>query len=462
MKPMTEIAPAAGSPASPDAAVRGTLQALLGGARPNLYGLRRHKAALVARLGPEAAAATLAEAAGWGGGWRAVPARLARLRDHAHRAATEFAELSPAQDILAPALAGMDGELRTAMNVRTRSFWFGELSDATVISKSNLVLHGGQPLYDVEPGEWAEIPLQLDVDPAIIAHAGDAVWLMQPPAARGPLRERRALSLLGVHSYAFGHWVCEFLPKLWACLQRPDAAGVTLLVDAQMPPQHLEAVRLCVGDAWPVRVVPPGGRVQVDRLWYCSMPSYFPVGPRPDVEYRDGLLCVDPVVSGRLLEQALARMLPAVPPPAAGQPRRLYLARRDDQHRRLTNRAHVEALFAARGFVIVDFRTLPFREQLQLMRAADVVAGPDGSAFMTTFFGRRGLRILTLNNPCLDDFQMYSLVCATRGQTWFVLPGEVAGRRAEYPGMTGYVTDLTALARMLERLLGPDPHPPPG
>lgn len=450
---MTEIKPGFPEPSFPDATLRGSLERMLGGVRPNLYGVRRHKAALVTRLGAAGAAAALANVAGWGTDWRAVQARLGRLRDHAYRSATEFVELSPAQDIQAPALAGVDGDLRPAMTVRTRSFWFCELTDATVISKSNLVLHDGRPLYDVEPGEWAEIPLQLDVDPAIIAHQGALLWLMEPPVTVMPLHEGRALSLLGVHSYAYGHWICEFLPKLWTCLQRADAAGVTLLVDAQMPPQHLQALRLFVGEDWPVRVVPPGARVQVDRLWYCSMPSYFPVGPRPDIEYRDGLLSVDPVVYVRLLEQALARMMPALTAPSTCLPRRIYLARRDNQHRRLINRADVEALFAAHGFAILDFWDVPFLEQLQYLRAAEVVAGPDGSAFMTTYFGRRGLRILTLTNPCLNDLQMYSLVCAARGQNYFVLPGEYAGREADYPEMTGYVTDLGTLARMLRRVL---------
>ena len=82
----------------------------------------------------------------------------------------------------------------------------------------------------------------------------------------------------------------EFLPRLWAYLQRPGFESGSILIDKQMPPQHREALELFVGPQHPIIVLEPRENVRVERLWCCSMPIYMSVGQKPGANYVGDML----------------------------------------------------------------------------------------------------------------------------------------------------------------------------
>ncbi|TDA86541.1 DUF563 domain-containing protein, partial [Halomonas marinisediminis] len=89
--------------------------------------------------------------------------------------------------------------------------------------------------------------------------------------ATGPGRRLhlpRALSLLGINADSFGHWMLEQLPRFLATRALLGAATPPLLVDADIPAQHAEALRFFGGEDGPEIIeVPRGLRVRVDRLF---------------------------------------------------------------------------------------------------------------------------------------------------------------------------------------------------
>jgi capsular polysaccharide biosynthesis protein len=340
--------------------------------------------------------------------------------------------------------------------VRTRHVFFCILEDATVISKSNLILCGGQGLLDAEPYERQHTPLHHAVDAAIISESEDgSVWILNPPTALATSHLSCALSLLGVHSFNFGHWITEFLPKLWACIDGAGFEAVPVLVDRKMPQQHLEAMRCWLGPQHEIIVVEYGQRVDVERLWAVSMPTYYPVGPNSDaaIAYPDGIRNVDSSLYIDLFSRASSKMsTPATP---ATIPKRIYLRRKDTQHRRLINRAEIEGIFLQHGFVAYDFGDLTFQDQINLIRHAELVAGPDGSAFMATCFGQEGLRILCLAPPNARDFEMYNQVCERLGHDLCTIPGTFAGEAPEYSWMADYRVDVESVRQWLATVLAP-------
>jgi hypothetical protein len=94
--------------------------------------------------------------------------------------------------------------------------------------------------------------------------------------------------------------------------------------------------------------------------------------------------------------QAFAR-LGALAEQASVQPRkRIYLSRSLIGARRLRNEGQVEALFRRYGFEIVHLQNLPIPDQIALIRNAEMVAGPAGSAMHNLLFAPRETKALIL------------------------------------------------------------------
>jgi hypothetical protein len=189
----------------------------------------------------------------------------------------------------------------------SRTMFFCVLRDVYVSSKSNFILTDDAALLDFQANELEKCPLNLDVDPLVMA-CEENVAVIQPKQLAGLRHFECALSHLGVHSSAFGHWLIEFLPKVWVCLDLPRFASVTLLIDEQMPPQHREALQLFVGPEHPVTIVKPRETVHVDRLWTCPMPFYLPVGPQPGTDSASDLMVTNSEFFAPLLKKATRRL----------------------------------------------------------------------------------------------------------------------------------------------------------
>ena len=60
--------------------------------------------------------------------------------------------------------------------------------------------------------------------------------------------------------------------------------------------------------------------------------------------------------------------------------------------------AHLDAAFTAAGFVVMHPETMPVAEQIALVRGAEVLAGPSGSALHLSAFARPGTRVLEVGD----------------------------------------------------------------
>lgn len=427
---------------------RATLRAMLLGARPMFYALQARKESMVELLGADAAAAWLMQAADLAGPWRAEWLPLRSLLDHAREHALAFEMIADARPVQVPVLRSVAGADLPGGSHRSRRFFRAVLADATVYSKSNLVRAQDRALLDFQDLELDRTPCRLDTDSAVMTQAAGRLAMIERDSAAGEVLEE-ALSLVGLHSYAFGHWIAELLPKLWACMDAPGFDRVTVLLDEQMPAQHFEAVRRCLGAGHPIRVVRPGQRLRVARLWTVSSPVYFPVGPSPLAPAVPGSLAVDPAVYADLLQRVLTRWSSTLPPAPDG---RLYLARTDQQHRRLLNRESVEAWHRDHGFALCDFARLGFAEQLAQVRGARCIVGPEGSAFFSTFFAPAGTRIAILSGPSLDLCEGYAQVTEALGQRLCVLQGRQPAERPPGQYFGDYEIDAGLLPTMLEQM----------
>ncbi|MFS8063161.1 MAG: glycosyltransferase family 61 protein [Luteimonas sp.] len=419
---------------------------MLGGSRPGFYGFQLVKSAVVEWLGITGAAAVLAPTfATTALGCQGL--ELASLKHVARARGLAYEVLSPGKEFFfhAPVVAG--GSERQGFTATTRTFFRCLLPDVVVSSKSNFVLAQGQAILDYQDDELAKCPLDLDVDPIVVAADGSHVFVLAPEPAAAITTFDDALSLVGVHSYAFGHWLLEFLPKLWAWRGQPGFADVPVLVDAQMPSQHREALEMFLSAGQRVVTLKPGERVRVRRLWTASMPCYMPLGPKPGPDLPE-LLTVDTACFAALMREALPHDQ-ASPTPHA----RVYLSRKPNQHRKLVNYLEVEAWFRAQGFVIVDPAEITFAEQLRLMRDATMVVGPDGSAVFMALFARTGTIVRTFSHPFLDDTEWFAALGAQLGLDTAIIVGELVERNEAYPLNSSYRIELQQLEQHFGGLL---------
>jgi hypothetical protein len=419
----------------------------------DLYGVAAFKAGLVERLGREAAAIVLSRMADEHGPRTAAVRALVPLIEHAREHGQAYEEIIEA----GMATSKPFREHAEPRERRVRAMFACILEDVLVHARSNILMTAERALLDVQGDVLRHRPVDLAVDPLVVAGDSDAVVLVEP-RLEDVERIEEAVGLTGVHSTAFGHWIMEFLPKVWALMGRPGFEEVPILVDEGMPEQHLEALRLFVGEEHPLRVLSRGERVRVGRLWVCSALVYLPIGPVARSTAEPSAAARGPRVRYTLDHDGFRRLMGKVEPvlvsiDPAGAPPRVYLARRSSQHRQLVNAPLVESILRSHGFVTLDFGDLPFREQLRIMRGAEQVVAAGGSASLMTIFGRPGLRVAVMT-PQWGEAAWLAQASRALDHELTVLVGTIVRPHPSYKWMSDYEIDPSALSDYLAGSLG--------
>ena len=413
---------------------------------PELYALAPIKRAMTEALGGSAAAMSFAQMTGLQPDWDVEELPIVSLREFAKSRGVRYEEIAAPREVCVPpapvfGTADSEGEV-----VTSRALFWCVVADATISSKSNFVIADDEALLDHQHDELEAVPIDLDVDPMLFDRDGARATFLLPWAGGEPLPA--ALSLVGVNSHAFGHLLVEFLPKLFALLGRSEFESVPIVVDQQMPPQHREAIEFFAGPEHPIVVLPPTHGLHVKELWTCSMVTNISLPPFAGSGNAVPLLALDGDAFGTLVARVEGKLEQIAP--AAGK--RIYLARKDTQLRKLVNREEVEAWFRARDFEIVDLEERSFVEQLALVRGADVIVGPDGSSMQMSFFAGPGTKIGILNNPHLEDHRFYRVACEALRQRLLILTGEVVTEHPGYRKFSDYRIEPAALPPFLDAL----------
>jgi capsular polysaccharide biosynthesis protein len=92
----------------------------------------------------------------------------------------------------------------------------------------------------------------------------------------------------------------------------------------------------------------------------------------------------------------LAKRLLAATDGSSDGARRVYLSRRGQSMRVMTSERALEAALERRGFAIVRPETLSPREQIDLMRNAEIVVAPTGAALANALFLPPGARVIEI------------------------------------------------------------------
>lgn len=445
-------------PATADAAAQGVdllagiAPALVQAARVNhVYQQQALKAQLRATHGQATAFAAYREAAGLGAGASLVQRPLACLRDAAARG-DGFALLAAGGelfDVPVPRVIGAGNE--RPLRGRARPRWLGCIADARVRSRSSVIEADGRVLLDTEPGELDSIDDRLDIDPAIFDADAAGAWIVEPDPAQPPLHLAEAFSLVGAHTWAFGHWMWECLPRYAAARRSGRLPPMPVLVDQGMPGQHRQALQALLPDDAGIVELPSRAVLRVDRLWCAPTPMYMPLFEHMNSRFRWDLLAAEPQAFAADIGWMRARFLPApaIDPPRARAGRRLFLARKPHHHRKMLNAVEIEDVARREGFEVVHPEDLDFRGQVEAMDDAALIAGPEGSAMFLALFARPGTRVTILNHPYTIGLPVLTGLLKALGIDVEVLVGPAATRNEELPHFIDYRIDPGEFERLL-------------
>ncbi len=221
-----------------------------------------------------------------------------------------------------------------------------------------------------------------------------------------------------------------------------------ILIDSGMPPSHREALELIVPTGTDIIEIAPFATACVRRLWLAPSQMYMPVLEELNERFKWEHFLAPPARFAAIIRE-MDKMLSASTR-HEDCVERLFLARQEFRHRKLTNHLMIEGVSQARGFQIIYPETLSFSEQIKLIRNARYVVAPNGSAAMLAFFARPGTKVCILSHPnTIADLDFFA-VLAELDITISVFSGSYVRHHDEWPHFADYEIDEVEYARFLK------------
>lgn len=299
-----------------------------------------------------------------------------------------------------PIIAGAPEVQRSRSVAMSYTPYVCTLRGATVFSKSNMVLMpDGAVLHDTTADpEFGRYVTNFMSDRVVAERREDRLLLDVGGYVLADLDA--AMHLSGSASEHFGHWISEYLPRLNLLRHHPRFAELPLIVDATMPPQHMEYLRLVV----PNRVIqlPPAAAFRCRELVVAAPTTFFPVHLTGDhgvpPQRQQPISCN----AFRFISQQVLANLP----PASRSDRKIYLSRIKRGRRPLNEQLIVDHL-AARGFEILIPEDLSFAEQVKAFQEAKIVVAANGSSLMNAIFSPPGTEFFVLSQRGIFNWGLF-------------------------------------------------------
>jgi capsular polysaccharide biosynthesis protein len=327
----------------------------------------------------------------------------------------------------APPIFGETSEPGPKLNVPGYVIYATSLSGATIFSRSGFILMpDGAILSDAFSDERFGRFMLFPHDKTVVAHKGGRVLL---DTGQDPPGEIEAgIMLSGWASDQFGHWVPEYLCRLSYLNRHHRFENLPIIVDAGMPPQHLEFLRLLVDN--PIVEIPVGGALKVGELIVASPSTWFPVHMAPGHPVPSQNQGGFSTEGFRFMQGRIEAQFPA----PAVHDRKLYMSRKSRSWRRPTNEDEICATLAARGFEIILAEDMTVAEQIMMYQAAEIVVAPNGSALLNAVFAPKDLTLILLQQRGLFNWGTYYALMGELGYdvTFFCTDDHTDQKHSDY------------------------------
>jgi hypothetical protein len=421
----------------------------------NLEALLRFKHALVARLGVGAGfelyKATLSMP-------DSEELRLMKLnsqhvfaREHS-AAFSEWAVAGVPFSVEPPVIIGEGARNARALRGVTRSGYVACLSDARVRGRSSTIQMRDDVLLDYQGWELELFDWEMDIDPALFRASNCDAHVICRKSCTASLEIDEAFMLLGPQSGAFGDWMIDYLPRYSAAILSGELPPVPVLIDAGLPKAHRQLLGLMLPKGVESIEIPPYVSARVARLWCAPTLHYAPTREKMDRRFKFDYVCPPPHRIARVTREIACQAHAAID--VALGPKKVYLARsKSSTWRNLVNSSKIEAIAAARGFVIAFPDQLDIFDQIKLVRDASFVIAPEGSAIYLGYFVRQGTHLCILNHELVEWAVTYSSYLSGAAPDITMLTGPVVRPHSEFPHRADYRIDENLFCEFLDQWL---------
>jgi hypothetical protein len=211
-----------------------------------------------------------------------------------------------------------------------------------------------------------------------------------------PEQIKHGISLLKDHSNNYYHWLLECLPRAILALRQTAWAGAPLLVDADLPDQFFESLRLISPERKHI-AIKNRTRMPVQELYFPSVMStthdYYGLSPHAG----DFIIAPEAVA---LLRESFLPIITHVP--SEQMQHFIYVARSGGGHRIITNENEVIGAMEEMGFTIVYPGKMSFAKQITLFANAKIIVGPTGAGMTNIAFARQDCKIIVMAAATLN------------------------------------------------------------
>ena len=215
-----------------------------------------------------------------------------------------------------------------------------------------------------------------------------------------------AVLLLTIGYDVYGHWLVDFLPKLYILAESGfDIFNLKYLVPDDVMPFGLEWLRL-IG-LRPEQFIHYDTLIDLVAVKHLILPTMARAAHRA--------LDLFPACASYLMTLLDRQNGPVS---SIDSPQRIFVsrARSGRDGRWLTNREEIEELAAKNGFRIIHPETLPIEQQVALFRSAHQIIGEYGSALHGSMFSPAGAAICALRGAAYHPGFLQSGLCQVQRQ----------------------------------------------
>ena len=328
------------------------------------------------------------------------------------------------------------------------------LRDGIVRGTSAVLEMEYHALLEFEDEELDYFDCEFDIDPAIFSGDRHSAWVISGDAYPGRLEVDEAFTLLGPQLGAFGDFMMQYLPRyVWANLSGA-LPPVPVLVSEDIPATVEQALQMFLADQVAMIKVARLQTVRVRRLWCASNLTYAPAREVMDSRYSPAHTFPSPDLIVPVVRELRRRALPYLD--ASKAESRIYLGRRPDRWRVVTNGPEIEAIAERHGFRVVFPEDFDFVGQIQLVAKATHVVAPEGSALCLCYFARPGTKICILQHTIIEGTNVYDAFFDSCDITTLV--GPITKAHPLFPHRADYLIDPERFDGFLTRWLDESGH----
>ena len=280
--------------------------------------------------------------------------------------------------------------------------YLAEIDDATLIAGSKLILTDKNRVI-LNDEIYTDKQHRYNLKNPFIKYSGGENLKI------GFIKKMNLSIPIGIHfcddySHKYFHWLVECLPRFFILDQFTKYDTLPLLIDEGLTSQQEKALNIMNSRNRQMIRLKKGHAYHINKLIIPSTATVIHDNYHSPVTYdNDVLLSPDAI---HYVRDIILRTLDCMPKKGF---RKLFISRKNSNHRRLLNLEEIESLMVQKGFEIVFPEILTFDNQVKLFSQAEVIISQTGAGLANLMFCPENCKaIILINHHPQTNYRLFS------------------------------------------------------